>query len=137
MRILTCSVLLMIQTGCTLMPGKRAPEPPIIVIKNSCSVDFAEVILKEPRDQGGLVSMGSVSPVLRQAPFVYRRPTDPPPLLPKLKIIWTTRSGRTYTDIVDLKTVLHAATGEPDEALILDIQRAGRVQVYIDRLSTL
>lgn len=135
MRIIPFSLLVLVLSGCTLLSSKPVVEPPIIVIRNSCARDMSTVILKEPREEGQLVSIGSISPVLRTAPFVYRRPSDPPPLLRVIKVVWTEAGGQTYEQTVALESVLKQATGEPDEALVFHLQPGGRVSTYLDRVA--
>lgn len=133
MRIILVSLFVVTLSGCTLLPSKPVIEPPIIVIRNSCARDLSTVILKEPRVDGQRVSLGSISPVLRSAPFVYRRPSDPPPLPPSIKVVWTAAAGPTHEQIVSLEGTLKQATGEPDEALVFHIQPRGMVSVYLAR----
>lgn len=134
MRSLTFILMAVTMTGCTLAPGKPAPEPPTIVIRNSCARDLSRVVLKEPREEGKLVSMGSISPVLRSAPFVYRRASNPPPMLRTMKVVWTEAGGATHEAILSLDAVLKKATGAADEALVFHLQPGGRVSVYLDRI---
>ena len=104
------------------------------MIRNSCARDLSTVTLKEPRVDGQRVSMGSISPVLRSSPFVYRRPASPPPLLRRMKVVWTEDGGQAYQKEVDLTAVLKQATGAQDEALVFDLRPGGAVQVYLSRI---
>ncbi len=135
MRIILFSLFVVVFSGCTLFPSKPAVEPPTVVIRNSCARDLSTVILKEPRVDGQRVSLGSISPVLRSAPFIYRRPSDPPPMLRRIKVVWTENGGQTHQRTVDLEPVLKQATGEPDEALVFHLQPGGRVSAYLDRVT--
>jgi hypothetical protein len=44
------------------------------------------------------------------------------------------RSGRVFSDIVDVKTVLREATGESDEALVFELHANGTVRLYLSRI---
>jgi len=134
MRIITFSLFMILLTGCSMLSSQPAAEPPTIVIRNSCFRDLSTVTLKEPRVDGQRVSMGSISPVLRSSPFVYRRPASPPPLLRRMKVVWTEEGGQAYQKEVDLAAVLKQATGAQDEALVFDLRPGGIVQVYLSRI---
>jgi hypothetical protein len=134
MRIITFSLFMTLLTGCSMFSSRSAAEPPTLVIRNSCARDLSAVTLKEPRIDGQRVSMGSISPVLRSAPFVYRRPHNPPPLLRRMKVVWTEEGGQAYQKEVDLTAVLKQATGAQDEALVFDLRPGGIVQVYLSRI---
>ena len=133
MRILMICVIAML-AGCALGPQKKGPEPPTIIIRNSCHNHLSQVVLKEPRAEGRPVSMGAVSPILKNSQFVYPRPTDPPPLLRLMKAVWTEDRGQTYMDYVSLDAILKEATGEPDEALVFDFFPRGEIKVYLERM---
>ncbi len=128
-------VSLCLVAGCLSPWGLSQAEPPIIIIRNSTSRDFYQVMLRAPLHENQPVAFGQISPLLRQTSFVFRRPSPPKPLDSSLDVIWIDRQARSNHQVVALREVLKQATGQPGEALVFEITENRGVNVSLEQTS--
>lgn len=119
--------------GCVSTRSGPAPEPPVIVIRNSCSQDLRSVILSETRvGTHDLVRYGEIAPVPMGASQVFVRPSKTQPLPSAILIAWQTAEGRQFGQSLILERVLEKAKGSANESLVFEILDEKRAQVFLE-----
>ena len=126
--------VLLLVGGCATPPAARAPEPRIIVIRNSTGRDLQSVSLGTiPTRAGASRRIGSLAPVPSGASSTVVRPPAAPPLPTECELRWTNAMDETFSLKIGLKDVINHANGQPSEALVFEIRADGSVLVFLER----
>jgi hypothetical protein len=133
MRAAVLCALVMPAAGCVSFTPKRAPEPPVIVIRNSTQQHIKSVVLAEAEPAAGRSARyGEIAPVPAGVSQTFIRP-DETKLFPRnITVIWTLADGRRQTETIDLHKLLKTSKGLSNEVLVFDIIRSGRVIAFIE-----
>lgn len=115
------------------VPSAGRPDPAIIVVRNDSEADLERVALEAARPRRDAPQrLGSVSPVPRGVAQSVTRSSRRRPLDRHILVTWTVRGGGEFSREVDLKPILHGATGARDEALVIRIGRGQTLAVSLE-----
>jgi len=127
-----CAVFL-VTAGCVSFTPKRAPEPPVIVIRNSTQWHIKSVVLSEADPAAGrAVRYGEIAPVPAGVSQTFIRPDETKVFPRSIAVVWTLADGRSQSETIDLHKLLKTSQGLSNEVLVFEIIRSGRAIAFIE-----
>ncbi len=126
-----CLFAVCLTSSCALFPKKHRPEPGMVMIVNNTGAVIQNVTAREARERTNeanrLLSVSNL-PAGRYCSVI--RKTGSKPLADRIVVSWDS-SGRQWSVPADISGTLDAATGSPDEVLVIRILPSGNVVVNL------
>ena len=109
-------------------------EPKIIAIRNISTQEAQSITIQEDRDDDQAARVGGVSPAVTQFTYLYTRRPTAPPFPKRVRVKWQYARTPERSVTKDLKDILRQSTGEPNEALVFELNADQTVTVRLDRV---